>query len=212
MWTALVHSIEELMQGVAALAGVPLGIGILLTVLAIRLLMIPIMLPLAARSRDRNAIYRKLKPELAALRQEFRKDPMREQKEVSALHKRHGIGLVDGPGLIAALIQLPILIALFQAVYHVSRNTDLARPGVLIGLLASVLSVTGVWLAGQADSKPMLVLSAVLPIVMAIWLGRGIGFYLIAFYAGSAVQGLLMKKWPVTIRAPETIAELESTS
>jgi membrane protein insertase Oxa1/YidC/SpoIIIJ len=200
MWTALVHAVEGLMASVAAAAGGSLAIGILLTVLAIRLLLIPIMLPLAARTRDRNAVARRLQPELAAIKQEFRKDPMREQKEISALHKRHGIGLVDGPGLIGSLIQLPLLIALFQAVYHITRDTTLASPGILIGLIASALSVGGVWLNGQADAKPLLVLFGILPLVMAIWLGQGIGLYLVALNAASSLQGLLLRRWPNTIK------------
>ncbi|HSL70618.1 MAG TPA: YidC/Oxa1 family membrane protein insertase [Longimicrobiales bacterium] len=205
-WTVLVQALEGLIHNVATATGGSLVLGILLTILGIRLLLIPIMLPLAVRTRDRNVIVKRMKPELAAIRKEFRKDPNREHKEISALHARHGIGLVDIPGLIGALIQLPVLIAMFQAVYHVSRDTPLAGPGVLTGLLASALSVAGLWLGGQADSRPMLALSAVLPLVMAIWLGHGIGLYLIAFYAGSALQGFLMRRRPSTITPVESAA------
>jgi YidC/Oxa1 family membrane protein insertase len=200
MWTALVHAVEGLIASVAGSAGGSLALGILLTVLAVRLLLIPIMLPLAARTRDRNSIARRLQPELAAIKQEFRKDPMREQKEISELHKRHGISLVDGAGLIGALIQLPVLIALFQAVYHVTRDTTLASSGIVVGLIASALSVSGLWLNGQADSKVMLVLFGLLPLVMALWLGQGIGFYLIALNAATSLQGVLLRRWPNTMK------------
>ena len=204
MWSELVQAIEGVIASIAGTVGGSLALGILLTVLAIRVLLIPLMLPLAARSRDWNVIAKRLKPELAALRQEHKKDPMREQKEISALHARHGIKVFDGPGLLSALIQVPVLIALFQAVYHISRDTTLAAPGILIGLVASALSVAGLWLGGQAGSKAMLALSAVLPFVMAIWLGQGIGLYLTAFYAGSALQGALLKRWPSTIKPVES--------
>jgi membrane protein insertase Oxa1/YidC/SpoIIIJ len=205
-WSSLVQALEGLIANVGGAAGGSLGLGILLTVLAVRLALIPIMLPLAVRTRDRNVIVRGMRPEMAAIKKEFAKDPDREHKEIVALHARHGIGLVDGPGLIGAFIQLPVLIALFQAVYHVSRDTPLASPGLLIGLLASALSVLGLWLGGQADSKPMLALSAVLPFVMTLWLGQGIGLYLTAFYAGSALQGALMRRWPARTRPVETAA------
>jgi YidC/Oxa1 family membrane protein insertase len=203
-WSSLVHAIEGLIASVAGAVGGSLALGILLTVVAVRLVLIPIMLPLAARSRDRNAIAKRLKPDLAALRQEFKKDPMREQKEISALHARNGISVFDGPGLLGALIQVPVLIALFQAVFHISRDTTLAAPGYLIGLLASALSVAGLKLSGQGDSKIMLAISAILPFVMAVWLGTGIGLYLTAFYAGSALQGVLLKRWPNTIKPVES--------
>lgn len=206
-WSDLVGAVERLIAYVAGAAGGSLGLGILLTVLAVRILLIPLMLPLAVRTRDRNVIVRRMKPELDAIKKEFRKDPEREHKEIVALHKRHGIGLVDGPGLLGALIQLPVLIALFQAVYFITRETGLAAASIPVGLLASALSVLGVWLGGQADSKPMLVLSAVLPFVMTLWLGQGIGLYLAAFYTGSAVQGALMRRWPSRVPAIESPAE-----
>jgi hypothetical protein len=37
-------------------------------------------------------------------------------------------------------------------------------------------------------------MAALLPIVIAVWLGAGVGLYLIAFYAGSLVQSLLMRR------------------
>jgi membrane protein insertase Oxa1/YidC/SpoIIIJ len=142
----------------------------------------------------------RLQPELVAIKQEFKKDPMREQKEISELHKRHGISLVDGPGLIGALIQLPVLIALFQAAYHITRDTTLASSGIVVGLIASALSAGGLWLNGQGDSKVMLVLFGVLPLVMALWLGQGIGLYLIGLNVATALQGVLLRRWPNTIK------------
>lgn len=205
-WAELVEALEGLIVQVGEVAGGSLALGVLLTVLAVRLALIPVMLPLAVRTRDRNVIVRRMKPELDAIKKEFGKDPEREHKETVALHKRHGIGLVDGPGLLGAFIQLPVLIAMFQAIYHISRDTPLASGSILVALLASALSVLGLWLGGQADSKPMLALSAVLPVVMTLWLGQGIGLYLIAFYAGSAVQGALMRRWPSRTAAVESAA------
>jgi len=207
-WTAFVHALQGVMASVAGAAGVSLGIGILLTVLAIRLALIPIMLPLAARSRDHNRVARTLRPQLATIKKEFRKDadPMREQREISALHARHGISVVDVSGLVLALIQLPVMIALFQAVFHVTRNTTLASPGILAGILASVLSVASVWVGEQADSKALLALYAVLPLGIALWLGQGIGLYMIAFYAGSTLQAALMRRRPNTVKPVESPA------
>jgi hypothetical protein len=52
----------------------------------------------------------------------------------------------------------------------------------------------------------MLALSAILPFVMTLWLGQGIGLYLTAFYAGSALQGVLMRRWPSTTKPVESAA------
>ena len=201
-WAAFVEVLENLILASGQALGDGLALGILAVTLTLRIALIPIMLPLGARTRDRNIVVKRMRPEMRALKEQFRKDPDRLQKEISALHDRHGIKLVDMPGLLAALIQLPLLIGLFQAVYHLSENTPLATNGFLVGIVASGFSALGVWLGGQADSKPMLAASLILPVAVATWLGQGIGLYLVAFYAGSALQGVLMRKRPVRTPVP----------
>lgn len=193
LWSDLVDAIGRLIESVgAALGGT--AAGILAVTLLLRLALIPIMLPLAVRARERQKIVAAMRPEMRELKQLYRKEPDRLQKEIEALHARHGIKVIDGPGLLGALVQLPVLIALFQAVYKVSEGTTLAEGGLLIGAAAAAASAFSVVLAGQGDSKPMLALSAVLPVAISGWLGRGIALYLLAFYAGSAIQGLLMRR------------------
>jgi YidC/Oxa1 family membrane protein insertase len=201
-WAGFVDVIENLILAAGPALGGGTALGIVVVTLAVRIALIPIMLPLGARTRDRNLVVKRMRPEMQALKEQYRKDPDRLQKEISALHARHGIKLVDMPGLLAALIQLPLLIGLFQAVYHVSEGTPLASNGLLVGVLASAFSVAGLWLGGQADSRPLLIMSLVLPVVVATWLGSGIGLYLVAFYAGSALQGVLMRRRAVRTPVP----------
>lgn len=200
-WGTIVEFVQSVILSTGAAAGDGAAAGILLVTLGMRLVLIPIMLPFARRSRNHSDTVRRLRPELDELKVRFKKEPEALQKEMSALHARHGIGLVDGSGLIVALIQLPVLIALFQAVHHVSGEHGLASGGLWVGLGAAALSVAALKTAGQADSKVMLAMSAILPVAICIWLGRGIGLYLIAFYAGSVVQGLLTRRAEVAVAA-----------
>lgn len=194
-WSALVDWVQNVISVAGDALGGPL-LGVLAVTLGLRLALVPLMLPLAIRARERQKVMVRMRPELRALKEQYRKEPDRLQKEIDALHRRHGISVVDLPGLFGALIQLPVLIALFQAVYRLSEGTPLASGGLLLGIVASGISVLSVVLAGQGGSKPMLALAAVLPVGMATWLGRAIAVYLIAFYAGSAIQGLLMQRRP----------------
>lgn len=203
-WSALVDGLQGLIETVGQAAG-GIGGGILIVTLGLRLLLIPILLPLAARSRDRTRVFEGMKPELQALKAEFKKDPDRLDREISALHKRHGIKLVDTAGLWAALIQLPVLIAMFQAVLFLTEGTSLAAGGWLPGLFAAAASMASLRVAGQAQKPAILAIAGILPIAISIWLGAGIALYLIAFYAGSTVQALLMRRIPV--RTPEHIAD-----
>jgi YidC/Oxa1 family membrane protein insertase len=203
-WSVLVGGLESLIEAVGQALGGSLGVGVFVVTLILRLLLIPVLLPLAARSRDRTRVYEGMKPELRELKLQFAKEPDRLDKEISALHRRHGIKLVDTAGLWVALIQLPVLIAMFQAVLHISEGTALAANGWLPGLLAAAASMASLRVAGQAQKPIVLAIAGILPIVISIWLGAGVALYLIAFYAGSTLQALLMRRMPV--RTPEPAA------
>lgn len=193
-WSALVQAVENVIVATGESLGGHLGAGIFVVVLGVRLVLIPLTYPLAVRTRDRQRIVDRIKPELKALRQELKGDYERVHKETKALHERNGISMVDKAGLVGALIQIPVLIALFQAIYYVSRDTGLATGGILFGIVAAMLAVFGTVTAGQGRSKMIMGLSAVLPILISVWLGAGIALYLVAFYGGGAIQGILMQR------------------
>lgn len=193
MWSSFVDAIERLLHAVGDRAGGSLALGIFLTVLAGRLLLIPIMLPLARKTRAYQGIVRTLKPRIKELNQQLKNEPSRLNRELKAVHQNAGIGMVDSAGLLGALIQVPVLIALFQAVLSVSEGTPLAAGGLVLGAAAGFVSALGTVLSGQGG-KFLLGLSALLPIGIGAWLGAGIGYYLLAFYVGSLVQSLLMGK------------------
>jgi len=193
-WTALVEAIERGISGTAGLLGGNLGAGIFVLTLVVRLALIPIIVPMARRTRAWRSVHRTLKPEIKALNVEYKQDPATLQRELKALHARHGIGLVDTAGLYAALIQVPVLIAFFQSVIQLSEGTALATGGVLFGIVAGAVSLAGTALGDATTPRPLLYMAGLLPIAIAAWLGSGVGLYLVAFYLGSLVQSLLMRR------------------
>jgi membrane protein insertase Oxa1/YidC/SpoIIIJ len=193
-WTALVEALEGLITWTAGSLGGSMPLAIFVVTFVVRAALTPVTYPLALKTRARNKVVRRIRPQIKALNKEFDEDPSRLSKELKALHEAHGIKVVDTPGLLGALIQVPLLIAFFQAVYHLAEGTALASGGLLPGLGAAVLSALGVVLSGQTDSKAMLAFAALLPIGISVWLGSGIGIYLIAFYGASLIQGVLMKR------------------
>ncbi|MEZ4415997.1 MAG: YidC/Oxa1 family membrane protein insertase [Gemmatimonadota bacterium] len=195
MWSAFVSALERLLHGTGDALGGSLALGIFVTVLVIRILLIPIMLPLARRTREHQRVAGMLKPRIKELSRELKDEPGKLNRELKALHQEAGIGMIDKAGLLGALIQVPILIALFQAVFHVSQETGLASGGLLLGVVAGAVSVLGTVLGGQGGPV-LLAISGILPIGIGAWLGAGIGWYLLAFYSGSLLQSLLMRDGP----------------
>jgi hypothetical protein len=74
--------------------------------------------------------------------------------------------------------------------------------GIILGIVAGTLSYAGTKIGGQAEGAPwMLWMSASLPVLICLWLGSGVGFYLTGFYAAGLLQALLMSRRPM-VSAP----------
>ncbi|MGD8278509.1 MAG: hypothetical protein PVH00_10810, partial [Gemmatimonadota bacterium] len=95
-WSALVHLVERGITGTAGLAGGNLGAGVFLLVLVVRLVLIPVLLPLARRTRAWRAVYKRIKPEIDATSKAHKDDASQQQKALKDLYRSHGIGMVDG--------------------------------------------------------------------------------------------------------------------
>jgi membrane protein insertase Oxa1/YidC/SpoIIIJ len=201
-WTALVDALDAAIVATADVLGGDVGAGIFVLTFLARLALIPIMLPLARRGRAWRDVQRSIKPEIKRITKDHAKDPSTIQRELKLLHQRHGIGQVDTGGLLAALIQVPVLIAFFQAVIEMSADTPLASGGLIWGVVAGAVSFASTALGDDTTPRPLLYLAGILPIVIAVWLGRGVGLYLVAFYLGSLVQSLLMRRPRATVPVP----------
>jgi len=189
-WSAGVEALANLIRTAGGwLGSLPVAIAVLTFVL--RVALIPILGPLAVRTRERMRVVRRIKPQIEELDRQFRDDPGTLSKRLKALHEENGIKMVDGPGLLAAFIQVPLLIAMFQAVLRVWEPQALTIGGAALGALASALSYLGTKHGGQAEGAPwMLWMSASLPLIICLWLGTGIALYLTGFYAAGLIQSL----------------------
>ncbi len=96
----------------------PFGVAIILLTIAIKLILSPIFQYQLLTSRRVQAEQRRIAPDLAALRKKYRKDPQRLNQETMALYRQHGINpLAQMSGCLPALVQAPILIALYWVIF-----------------------------------------------------------------------------------------------
>ena len=84
------------------------GLIILILTILVRI----IILPLTYGSFKSQAKMKILQPEMAELNEKFKEDPMKKQQEVMAIYKKAGVNPMGG--CIPGLLQLPILIAMFN--------------------------------------------------------------------------------------------------
>jgi len=106
-----------------------------------------VVYPLTHKSYEASAKMQALQPKIAALRQKYKNDPQKLNREVMRLYKEHGVNPMGG--CLPMLLQMPILIALFT----VFRNTiEFRRAGFVL------------WLKDLSAPDPYYVL----PVIMGI--------------------------------------------
>ena len=95
----------------------PFGIAIVMLTIVIKLIISPIFQYQLTTSRRVQAEQRRIAPQLSALRKKHKKDPQKLNQETMALYKEHNINpLAQMSGCLPALVQSPILIALFYVI------------------------------------------------------------------------------------------------
>lgn len=123
MWVAVLKPLQIL--------GIPgaMGFSIILLTILIKILLYPLSKKQIASAQKMQ----QLKPEIAKI-QAKHKDKKRQQEEQLKLFKKHGINPVAG--CLPTLLQLPILIGLYQVFLQILNNGDF---GVLVGQINKVL-------------------------------------------------------------------------
>jgi len=108
----------------------PLGFAVIGLTLVIRLILYPLM---AAQLRSAKKMAR-LKPHMDAISLKHKDDKKALQQAQLDLYKEHGVN--PAAGCLPLLIQMPVLIALYNVFYQVLNNGNLEK---LIGEINSVL-------------------------------------------------------------------------
>ena len=99
------------------------GLAIILFTVIVKTL----TLPLTLKSLRSTRRMQKVQPELQALQKQYKNDKERLMQEQMALYKAHGVNPVAG--CLPMLVQMPIWIALYSALFHLSQtNAEFARP------------------------------------------------------------------------------------
>ena len=106
------------------------GVAIIIFTIAVKTLTLPLTLTGLRSTRRMQA----LQPHLQALQKQHKGDKERLMQEQMALYKEHGVNPVAG--CLPMVIQMPIWIALYRALFNLSANPDFARPFLWIENLA----------------------------------------------------------------------------
>jgi YidC/Oxa1 family membrane protein insertase len=99
------------------------GLAVIVLTIGIRAVLFPVFGWQLRTSRRIQAEQRLVAPQLQELRKKYKKEPQRLSQEMNALYKEHGISPFSSlTGCIPALVQMPVLIGLYQSVRSVAAT------------------------------------------------------------------------------------------
>ena len=99
------------------------GLAIMVLTVIVRLILAPLFHLQLRLSRRGMEQQKKIAPQLAELRKKYKNDPQKQQQEMMALYREHGINPLGSlSGCLPALLQFPILTALYYVFYGNARN------------------------------------------------------------------------------------------
>src|ERR1700676_5012060 len=108
------------------------GLAVIVLTIGIRALLFPIFGWQLRTSRRIQAEQRLVAPQLQELRKKYKKEPQRLSQEMNALYKEHGISPFSSlTGCIPALVQMPVLIGLYQSIRSVTATLPNGDKGFL---------------------------------------------------------------------------------
>ena len=208
LWPEIVELFHAGIFTVAQALGGNVGAGIVCFSILVRLALLPLTYRLARRSLAHRAVVRQLQPELERLRKRFRHKPEKLAAATLKLFERHGARPVDSGGLLGAVVQMPVVLAMYSAVRKSLAAggrffwiSDIARPDALLTLLVSLLTYLAVrWQPELPEQGRTLVV--MLPVVLsALFLWRtaaGLGLYWGASTLVGAAQTVLLRRHRLT--------------
>ncbi|TNW78517.1 membrane protein insertase YidC [Enterococcus faecium] len=199
-------------EAIKALSFGNAGIGIILFTLIIRVILLPLM-HFQTKSMRKT---QELQPKLKALQQQYSsRDPETQSKlreEQQRLYAENGVN--PYAGCLPLLVQMPILMALWQSISRVPElkqghflwlNLGNADPTFILPILAAIFTFASTYLSSMSQiesNASMKIMNFVMPVmilVMGVNLASGLSLYWVVSNAFQVVQTLLINN-PFKIR------------
>jgi YidC/Oxa1 family membrane protein insertase len=167
----LLEQMTQVFTRVGPLAAIgSFGVAVIVLTLVIRAVLFPIFNWQLRTSRRIQAEQRLIAPQLQELRKKYKKEPQKLSAEMNKLYREHGISPFSGlTGCLPALVQMPVLIGLYNAIRQATLHVSAADKGFLwikdVGRSAHD-AVGNNWLAVlEPANLPFLVL----PVIAAVF-------------------------------------------
>lgn len=223
MWQTIIHAFANLIQylyHVTIQIGLPsYGLAIILVTILIK----AALYPLTNKQMKSMRRMQEVQPKLKVIQERFKDDPQRMQKEIMDLYKEYGVNPLSG--CLPLLVQLPILIAFYQALYRLKYTVpehaaflwvpSLSQPdpyygfAILAGLTTYIQQKVSTVDANDPTQKTMLYMMPLFLVWLAATLPAGLALYWVMFNTLSIIQQIWVNKRskPLEVARVGTVVE-----
>ncbi|HEX5208093.1 MAG TPA: membrane protein insertase YidC [Steroidobacteraceae bacterium] len=179
-----------------------MGVSIILLTLAVRSALLPVTWAGAYRADSRRRKLRRLEPVLEALKRRYEGDRERYAQEMMRRYRDEGVTLIDGASLLGALIQLPVLLGIYQALRTLRGAgrflwvADLSRPDLWLAMIAGIATMA--LMATNPDLPEhvrviLILLPAIFTVVAALKFSAALSLYWTTTNVFSGVQAIALR-------------------
>jgi YidC/Oxa1 family membrane protein insertase len=200
-WTLWLDTLRGLIDGLSSEAGLGLGIAIIAGTMLLRLTLLPVSWSVAFRGCLRQKKLMQIQSELDRLKAQHAGKPDMYLQEMAALYRRHDLSFFDGRSLLGAMVQMPLLLGMFQVLRNMGEGIrflwvpNLLRPDVLLALIAG--ATTALMVAVNPDMPEqmrlvMIVVPSVIALVAALKFCSALAIYWATSNCFSAVQTIVL--------------------
>ncbi|MDO7787256.1 YidC/Oxa1 family membrane protein insertase [Desulforamulus aquiferis] len=220
---SIVNGMTALMNWLYSLT---VSIGLPSYALAIVILTVIIkvaLYPLSKKQMQSMVMMQKLAPEIKAIQEKYKtKDPQKMQQLIMELYKQHNVNPMAG--CLPLLVQMPILIALYRALFdfpflnpehaHFFWVESLSQrdPYYLLPILAAVTTYMQSKLTTNAQDQTQRTMLYTMPVLIG-WIAStvpaGLALYWVVFNVVGAIQQWFINK--DTLHLKEGVAEVEGS-
>ncbi|MDP9727902.1 YidC/Oxa1 family membrane protein insertase [Alicyclobacillus tolerans] len=200
-WGDILKFVSSVLDFFAKHAG-GYGISLLIVTFIVRLIIFPLMINQLRSMRKMQ----ELQPQMQKIRSQFKGDNKRIQEETMKLYQTAGVNPLGG--CFPLLLQLPIIYALYGAIYGSRQLHEAVFLGVHLGqpdpnyifpILAALTQLLSTWLTmrGQpTQQKAMLFVTPIMVLFIGLRLPSGLALYWIYTNIFTSIQTWLMKYIP----------------
>ncbi|WP_334333005.1 MULTISPECIES: membrane protein insertase YidC [unclassified Companilactobacillus] len=184
--------------------------GIVIISFIVRIVLVPLSLNQQYKSTTQQEKMRAVQPQLKLIQaaQKKAKDPAAQQ-QISALmmdvYKKNNLSLTGGMGCLPLLLQMPILVGIYQAVQYSKQigtatfmSIPLGKPSILIAIVATLFYVVQGWMSLQIvapeqrkQMQTMILMSPMMTFFISMISTAALGLYFLVGGVVIVIQQLI---------------------